>query len=192
MNTDKDTLDEYGTLDEDTSVEQPETPSETTPSEEAPQALLAGKYKTPQELEKAYKELETHLGKKAEPELNPEQLKQMGFVTREELSSQQELQNFFNRYPQAKAKAEALNALKATEKYQSKSYEDIYKELYPDTPSESKRIVREVIIGDVTKTYNKSVYDMSPQEIDKLSDAELEALVKAESGSSSGNELKKR
>ena len=54
--------------DGDTPTETPETPPETDTAAETPkeEPLLAGKYKTPEELEKGYQELQTKLGTQGE------------------------------------------------------------------------------------------------------------------------------
>jgi hypothetical protein len=148
---------------------------------ESPQALLAGKFKTQEDLikgtEELYKKLESKLGSlgnQAAPSLNEEQLKAAGFMTRADFEQQQALSTFLSANPHAKAKLPALQALQGSEAYKDKTLDEIYGEVFAgeSAPSEKNRIVREVIVGEQPRDY-KPITQLTQQEVDGLSDEEF-------------------
>lgn len=98
-------------------VESAEPVSDGEATEEAEQALLAGKYKSPQELEKAYKELESKLGETGQKaELVNLLEKQTGMTTQQikDAIAQQEKQRLDKEY-QANPTAYTLSKVQELE-----------------------------------------------------------------------------
>lgn len=147
---------------------------------ETPQALLAGKFKTQEDLikgtEELYKKLEQKLGAVGNQAtgLDMEQLKAAGFMTRGEFEQQQALSTFLSANPDARTKLPALQALQGSEAYKDKTLDQIYSEVFAGntTPVEKDRIIRETIIGEQPTT-SRPLTSLTPAEIDKLSDEEF-------------------
>ena len=155
-------------------------------------ALIAGKYKTQEDLVEAHKSAEQKIHEQAEeiaalkkdrpeetpqpgkeePQLDRQALEKLGVVFTDTIESKEQEQKFLQSRPEAEGRVDVLKALQSTEQYKGKTLQEIDDALKETIPRKEVPVTVKMGMTPVTNNTEKSIDEMTDAEFKAMRDAQ--------------------